>query len=141
VLIVILDRVSSVRLLAVALLLLTGCSTDWMASRDRNELAYTTAPTNYRTEIVAMMRAYLNDPTNVRDASMSEPALRTIESVNRYMVCLRYNARKSNGQYAGSKESIVLFRDGRADQIVDNARGQCKDAVYQPFRELETMSR
>jgi hypothetical protein len=118
-----------------------GCSSDWMTARDRSEMANATAPTNHRTEILAMMRSYLNDPTNVRDAGISEPALRTLDGTSRYTVCLRYNARKSNGQYAGSKEAIVLFRDGRADQILDNPRGQCKDAAYQPFRELETMSR
>lgn len=122
-------------------LVLAGCNSDWMAARDRNEVAFTTAPNNHRTEIIAMMRSYLNDPTNVRDAYISEPGLRTLDGVSRTTVCLRYNARKSNGQYAGSKETIVLFRDGRADQILDNPRGQCKDAAYQPFRALETMSR
>lgn len=112
-----------------------------MTARDRSQMANTTFPSNHRTEILAMMRSYLNDPTNVRDAAISEPALRTLEGGSRYTVCLRYNARKSNGQYAGSKEAMVLFRDGRADQIVDSPRGQCKDAAYQPFRELETLSR
>jgi hypothetical protein len=126
---------------AAIVLVLAGCSSDWMAARDRNAAVYTTAPTNHRTEILAMMRSYLNDPTNVRDAAISEPELRSLDGVNRYTVCVRYNARKSNGQYAGSKESIVLFREGRADQILDNPRGQCKDAAYLPFRELETLSR
>jgi hypothetical protein len=127
---------------AALLLLLTGCSSDWMTARERSEVINNTPPTsNYRTEIVAFMRTYLNDPTNVHDAFVSEPTMRTLDNVSRYTVCLRYNARTSNGQYAGSKDSIVLFRNGRLDRIVDNARGQCKDAAYQPFRELETMMR
>jgi hypothetical protein len=120
---------------------LAGCNSDWMSARDRSEISNTAPPTNHRTEILAMMRSYLNDPTKVRDAAISEPALRTLDGASRYTVCLRYNARKSNGQYAGSKEAMVLFRDGRADQVLDNPRGQCKDAAYQPFRELEIMSR
>jgi hypothetical protein len=36
---------------------------------------------------------------------------------------------------------MVLFRDGRLDRLVDNAKEQCKDAAYQPFPELEHMSR
>lgn len=124
------------------LLLLAGCNSDWMAARGRNELANTTPPTGgYRAEIVALMKTYLNDPSGVRDAFVSEPALRTIDSVSRYSVCVRYDARKSTGGYAGSKESLVLFRDGRLDHIVDNARAQCKDVAYQPFPELEALRR
>ena len=105
--------------------------------------ANTTPPApSYKADIVAFMRTYLNDPTGVRDAFISEPALRTLENVDRYTVCLRYTARKSGGQeYAASKDSLVVFRDGRLDRIVDNARETCKDAAYQPFRELEQLSR
>jgi hypothetical protein len=112
-----------------------------MRAYERNEQANTTPPANHKADIVALMRTYLNDPAGVRDAFVSEPTLRTFDNASRYVVCLRYNARKSNGQYAGSKDSLVLFRDGRLDRIVDNAREQCKDASYQPFRELELLSR
>lgn len=122
-------------------LLLAGCSTDWMAARERNELANVAPPPTYRAEIVAFMRTYLNDPTGVRDAYVTEPSLRTLDETSSYMACLRYNARKRSGQYAGSKDSLVLFRNGRLDRILDNARGQCKDAAYQPFHELEAMAR
>jgi hypothetical protein len=88
------------------------------------------------------MRTYLNDPTGVRDAFISEPALRTLEHADRYVLCLRYTARKPGGrEYAASKDSLVVFRDGRLDRIVDNARETCKDAAYQPFGELERLSR
>ena len=87
------------------------------------------------------MRTYLNDPTGVRDALVSEPELRTLDAATRYTVCVRYNARKSDGQYAGSKDSLVLFSDGRLERIIDNARGQCRDAGYQPFPELERLTR
>ena len=87
------------------------------------------------------MRTYLNDPTGVRDAFISEPALRTFENAERYTVCLRYTARKSDGQYAASKDSLVMFREGRLDRVVDAAREACKDAAYQPFPELEHLTR
>jgi len=125
----------------VGALALAGCNSDWMHARERNEQANTTPPTNYKADIVAFMHTYLNDPTGVRDAFVSAPELRTLDNASRYVVCLRYNARSSSGKYAGGKDSLVLFRDGRLDRIVDNAREQCKDASYQPFRELERMSR
>ena len=57
-------------------------------------------------------------------------------------VCLRYTARKGYGQpYAASKDSLVLFREGRLDRIIDAAKEACKDAAYQPFRELEQLKR
>jgi hypothetical protein len=120
--------------------MLAGCNSEWLRDRDRAIQAYTTPPISYRTDIVAFMRTYLNDPVGVRDAFVSEPALRSLENVDRYSACLRYTARKSGG-YAPSKDSLVLFRDGRLDRIVDNARELCKDAAYQPFRELEQLTR
>ena len=101
----------------------------------------TTPPISYRSDITAFMHTYLNDPTRIRDAAVSEPALKDFDSASRYTVCVRYNARKSNGQYAGAKDSLVLFRDGRLDRIVDNGREACKDAAYKPFPELEQLTR
>ena len=129
--------------LAIALSLgLAGCNSDWINARDRAIQANTTPPApTYKADIVALMRTYLNDPTGVRDAFISEPALRTLENASRYTVCLRYTARKGGGQYAPSKDNLVVFRDGRLDRVVDSAREICKDAAYQPFRELEHLSR
>jgi hypothetical protein len=127
----------------LCLLVLAGCSSEWMGARDRAVTANTTPPApNYRADILSLMRTYLNEPTGVRDALISEPALRTFDSADRYTVCLRYTARKGPGQpYAASKDSLVIFRDGRVDRVVDAAREICKDAAYQPFRELENLSR
>ena len=126
-------------LLALAL---GGCSSEWSDARDRAALAYRTVPApGYKTDIIALMRTYLNDPAGVRDAFISEPALRQIENAERYTVCLRYTARKGGGQYAASKDSLVIFREGRVDHIVDTVREMCKDAAYQPFPELERLTR
>lgn len=124
-------------------LALAGCNSEWLGARDRALTANTTPPgPSYKADIVAFMHTYLNEPTGVRDAFISEPALRALEGVDRYSVCLRYTARKGPGQpYAPSKDSLVLFREGRLDRVVDAAREACKDAAYQPFRELEQLKR
>jgi hypothetical protein len=129
--------------LAVVLaLMLAGCaSIDSMSDQKRVENEINVVPVNYKTDILAAMRTYLNDPSNVRDAYVSEPALKGVEVGTRYMSCVRYNARKTNGQYAGSKDSVITFRSGRLDRIIDNAREQCKDAAYVQFPELERLSR
>jgi hypothetical protein len=120
---------------------LAGCNAEWLRSREIAEQQNTTAPISYRSDITAFMRTYLNDPTQIRDAAVSEPALKDFDNASRYVACVRYNARKSNGQYAGAKDSLVLFRYGRLDRMVDNAREACKDAAYQPFPELERLTR
>jgi hypothetical protein len=137
-------RTSGAVCLALALsVVLAGCNSDWLSARDRAMQANTKPPgPSYKADIVAFMRTYLNDPRGVRDAFISEPALRAMESSDRYTLCLRYTARKGGGnEYAASKDSLVLFRDGRFDRIIDNAREACKDAAYLPFRELEQLSR
>jgi hypothetical protein len=133
-------------------LILGACSNieTWRENIARNEEANTVFPQNYKADILSLMRTYLNDPTNVRDAFVSEPTLKTFDGTNRYLVCLRYNAKKSGGQYAGNKESIMTFRQGRLDRIVDatrdprearQARELCKDMAMTPFPELERLSR
>jgi hypothetical protein len=120
---------------------LAGCNSEWMGVYERTKEANTTVPISYRTDILAFMRTYLNNPAGIRDAFVSEPKLRTFDNAQRYTVCVRYTARKDNGQYAASKDSLVLFRDGRLDRIVDNGREACKDAAYQPFPELTKLQR
>src|SRR5436190_9462670 len=41
-------------------------------------------PANYRADTIAFLRTWLNDTSNVRDASISEPALRQAGRVERY---------------------------------------------------------
>jgi len=115
-----------------------------------NDAANKTFPQNYRSEILTLLRTYLNDPTQVRDAFISDPAIMTIDGAGRYAVCVRYNAKKSNGQYASSKDGLMTFRDGRLDRILDPSRNpgdareirqQCKDIAMKPFPELEHLSR
>jgi hypothetical protein len=118
-----------------------GCNAEWMRTYDRAKTAHNTPPVSYRADIVAFMRTYLNDPVGIRDAGVTEPEIKTFDSTDRYVSCLRYNARKGGGQYAGPRDSLVLYLDGRLDRIVDNAREFCRSAAYKPFPELERMTR
>ncbi len=76
---------------------LGGCSSEWSQQRSRAREANLAPPVSYKSDIVAFMHTYLNDPTGVHDAFVSEPATRTLENVERTKVCLRNNARKSYG--------------------------------------------
>ncbi len=98
-------------------------------------------PNSYRTEILAFMRTYLNNPAGVRDAAMAEPVQRTVGGRVRYVSCLRFSARESDGSYRQPRERAVLYVDGRLDRIIENAGEPCAGATYAPFPELEKMTR
>ncbi len=102
---------------------------------------FNTPPTDYRREIVAAMHAYLNDPTGIRDAEISEPALRSINNMTRYIVCLRFNAKKRGGGYAGVKDIAAVFMASRFDHFVEKPQEACAGVAYTPFPELQKLSR
>jgi hypothetical protein len=104
-------------------------------------------PANYRAEILAYLRTYLNDPVGVREAYIGEPELRAIPAsptnaaTERYMVCLRFNAKDSSGRYEGSRDRLVAFLSGRLDTLVPARKEQCAQTNWQPFPELEKLRR
>jgi hypothetical protein len=98
-------------------------------------------PNNYRTEILAFMRTYLNNPAGVREALLGEPVQRTVGGRLRYIACLRYLPRESDGSYRDPRERALLFVDGRLDRMIENASEPCAGATYLPFPEMEKLSR
>src|SRR3974377_1291999 len=60
-------------------------------------------PRNYKSDILAAMHAYLNNPTGIRDAAISEPALKSSGTVNRYVACLRFTPKKNVSEYGGAR--------------------------------------
>jgi hypothetical protein len=98
-------------------------------------------PNNYRTELLAFMRTYLNNPAGVHDAVMAEPVQRTVGGRQRYVSCLRFAPRESDGTYREPRERAIVYVNGRLDRVVDNASDTCAGAVYAPFPELENLTR
>jgi len=98
-------------------------------------------PNNYRAEILAFMRTYLNDPAGVHDAAMADPVQRTVGGRLRYVSCLRFTPRESDGSYGQLRERAILYVDGRLDRLVENASDACAGADYAPFPALQTMVR
>lgn len=100
-----------------------------------------TPPVNARAEILAFLRSYLNDPGDVRDAAISDPFQRAVGGRNRFVVCVRYNARNADHVYAGARDRLAVFVRGRFDQLLENTQGACAAATYRPFPELEKLGR
>jgi len=98
-------------------------------------------PDNFRSDALALMHAYLNNPVGVRDASMADPVLREIGGRQFYISCLHFTPRESDGSYKVMRERAIVYVNGRGDRVVDRASELCAGAVYAPFPELEKMAR
>ena len=96
-------------------------------------------PTDYKQEILNTMTQTLQDPTNVRDAYLSDPVLAPVGKDQRYTACVRYNARDAAKHYLGSQDSIAYFYAGHLNQLVKATPEQCGQAAYKPFPELEKL--
>jgi hypothetical protein len=121
--------------------LLGACSHQGSLSSAADDSEINTPPTDYRREIVSAMHAYLNDPTGIRDAEIATPAIKEVGGLHRYVVCVRFDAKKRGDQYAGVKEIAAVFMVGRFDRFVDKAKEQCAGAAYAPFPELQKLTR
>lgn len=98
-------------------------------------------PDNYRSELLAFMRTYLNNPADVRNAMLADPVQRTVGGRVRYVTCLRYSEQQSDGSYHDPRDHAVLFINGRLDRMLPKTTDLCTGVNYAPFPELEQMSR
>jgi hypothetical protein len=98
-------------------------------------------PTNYKAEILAFMHTYLNNPVGVHDAAMAEPVQRTVGGRVRYVSCLRFSEKQSDGSYREPRERAILFINGRLDRVLPNASDVCAGAAYAAFPEMANLQR
>ena len=131
-----------------AVLTLGGCASDDMGSSQAELRAQWDAqniyPKNYQDDLLAYMRSYLNDPTHIRNAGIAAPQLKYEDPGERYMVCVRFNARDDHGHYAGMKEGAAVYVSGRLDHFIDQKKkveSLCKDAAFTPFPALQALTR
>jgi hypothetical protein len=59
----------------------------------------------------------------------------------RYVVCVRYNAKDRDGRYTGAKQGMAIYFRGRFDGFSGEPHGTCDQAEYKPFPELEKLGR
>jgi hypothetical protein len=135
----------AVRWSVVAIALALGaCANGLERSTEERKADWNAAnvyPANYRAELIAHLRTYLNDPTGVREAVVSEPVLKPAGFGERYVVCVRFNPKRAGGGYAGAKDHLVIYVGGKLDRYVEAAGENCKDAAYAAFPELERLTR
>ena len=109
--------------------LLSACSSD------PPKIEANVFPAEYKQLIIASVQ---NDLVmSVRDAAISDPTLRSLDTSERYVVCVRYNPRRSDSEgYSGLTERIVYFYQGKITQFLKASPDQCSWATYKPFPEL-----
>ena len=139
-------RLAVLRALAVALSA-GGCATDPEPSQAELKAtweAQNVVPHAYKQDLIAFLRTYLNDPTHIRGAAVAAPQRKHFGPADRYVACVRYNARNTEGKYIGQKEGAAVFVSGKLDRFLDSpkeARELCKEAAYAPFPDLEKLTR
>ena len=119
--------------LAVLAITAVGCS-NFGGSTSKTPAAAAdpnTFPADYRAQLVAFLRQSLTSRPDFRGAQIAQPALKPIGESQRYTVCVQFNGHTQ----LNTKVAIYLY--GQMTQFVDAAQGQCADAAYQPFKELE----
>jgi len=136
-------------------LILGGCAHNGSETGVPGDPDVNIVPVDYKRDIVAAMHAYLSDPTGIRDAGISEPVLKSVGGIQRYIVCVRFNGKKRGNEYAGVKEVAAVFLVGRFDHFVERATDkpqekeqekerapvQCAGIGVVPFPELEKLKR
>ncbi len=134
-------------LTVLAALVAGSCSTDPGPSRAELKAqweAQNVYPKNYKDDLLAFFRTYLNDPTRVRAGAVSPPVRKNVGGGERYVACVRYNPRGSDGKYSGIKTGAAIYVSGKLDRLLDKpeeARGYCQDAKFAAFPELGRLTR
>jgi hypothetical protein len=72
---------------------------------------------------------------------MADPVERTVGGRLRYVSCLRFTPRESDGSYRELRERAIVYIDGRLDRMIENASDVCAGVVYVPFPELQKLTR
>jgi len=97
-------------------------------------------PKDYRNDIKVLLQLTLDDPTNLREAGVTEPRIDPSAPIKRYYSCVKYNARElTTKRYKGLVEKIAVFHEGNLNQMIDPPPGMCAGAAYRPFPEIEKM--
>jgi hypothetical protein len=129
-----------------------GVTTAWMAvlplavalnacAAREEKVQENVVPTDYKPPILEMLHGALEDPTNIRDASISDPVLKPVAGATRYMICIRYNPRDAGGRYTGIKTIAAVYYAGRLTQFINPSSDQCSGVTYHPFPELQKLCR
>jgi hypothetical protein len=119
-------------IIAIAASLTVACS-----SREEPPVDPNPFPADYKAAIVKFIPKVVNDPSNIRNASVSDPTFMQVAEQPRYFVCVRFTPKETAAQYATPEERLALFFGGQINQFTPATPEQCGKVSYKPFPELE----
>ena len=120
---------------------LAACSSA-CSQREPEAVQENILPTDIKATIIDMLHSQLEDPTNIRDAALSEPALKPVAGTTRYVVCFPIqSAGRAAADTMGIKNQAVIYYAGRPTQIISSTHELCGGVAYQPFPELQKLCR
>ena len=122
-----------IRCVAIALVL-AGC-----AITQPPEIDPLLFPADYKKQILDMMPQLFEDPSGMRETSVTELTLMPVGAASLYGACVRFRPRKSRTEYDSLQERVAIFHGGSLTQFVTASSGQCANAAYRPFPELEKL--
>ncbi|HZS63804.1 MAG TPA: hypothetical protein VFA53_04820 [Xanthobacteraceae bacterium] len=97
-------------------------------------------PTSYRSEVATTLHKVLGDFVHVRAATISDPVLTQVETVQRYTLCVRVDWRNIANNASGTGDRIAYFYGGHLSQLIDVAGNECSKVAYKPFPELVALN-
>ncbi len=127
-----LPRCGALSLLLALVSVVAGCASD--DAKPVTETDPNRFPTEYRRQITMLLAENLSENGDFRTAMISEPALKPVMQVQRYVVCVKL---EGGGE---RKEKAAIFLGGTMQQFVDATPEQCGGVAYQPFTELRTLT-
>jgi hypothetical protein len=98
-------------------------------------------PSSYRADMLSFLQVWLIDPTGIREAGVIPPTLKPFDTQDRYVVCVRYDARDGDRKYLGVTEKAAIYFGAKINQFVDATPALCGGTPYQPFPELAALKR
>src|SRR5262245_17340348 len=102
------DIATGLRRIAPVLgIVLAGCMTSEPPKPDDNMF-----PARYKEEVIQHVQTSLQDPTNIRDAFISEPVLASVGTAQRWTACVRFNPRAAGRRYTGSEDRFAIYYGG-----------------------------
>ena len=90
-------------------------------------------PSDYKGQIATFLSTVLLDRTDFTNAQIGAPTLEQVGTSQHYVVCVLFTLRRDH------REKAVLYLGNNINQVVDAQPGQCANAAYQPFPELNAL--
>ena len=127
-------RIGLPLLAAAAALLLANCSENLpnLLAKDEPKVDANLYPKEYKRSVLTFVTQNEGNPIGIRDAAISEPVLKPLENVERYVSCLRYTTRSGT-----QHDRMIFYIGGQINQFRKATPEQCSWASYTPFPELE----